>query len=102
MVTLIKKIYLRYYYFMFHIRGYWHGLFLKSHGKNLQIGMRCVIHSPQNITVGNNVYINHDTDMDSYLGKIVIGNDVLIGMRCAFITANHTYTDRKKPIRLQE
>lgn len=52
-------------------------------GENVVIEDGVRIFHPENIVVGNNVYIGHDTILKGYYrDKILIGNDVWIGQGC--------------------
>lgn len=54
-----------------------------SCGKNVIIEDGVRIFYQENIYIGNNVYIGHDTILKGYYkGKLIIGNNVWIGQQC--------------------
>lgn len=53
------------------------------------------------VEIGENTYLNSFTVIYSGNG-VKIGNDVLIGPNCSIVPANHHFTDRNIPIRLQK
>lgn len=54
-----------------------------SCGKNVIIEDGVRIFHPENIYIGNNVYIGHDTILKGYYkGKLIIGDNVWIGQQC--------------------
>jgi len=60
----------------------------------------CRLLSPGTISVGRNVYINHNSDIYGQ-GGVDIGNDVLIGPNTNILSVNHAFSDWKKPINTQ-
>ena len=54
-----------------------------------------------NIEIGEHVYLNSFTVIYSGNG-VRIGNDVLIGPNCSIVPANHNFSSREMPIRLQK
>lgn len=57
-------------------------------GSNVYIGQRCIF-TPENIIVGNDVYIGSNACMQSTNGKIVIGNHVMFGPGVHIHGGNH-------------
>ena len=70
------------------IRGFFVGKFFRKCGKNFQIGRNFRILHPQNIEVGNDVYIAQDSWINAK-GGIRLGDSVVIGPRCGLITTFH-------------
>jgi len=59
-----------------------------------------VIYHPQHLRLGRNVTITRHTQINA-AGEVTIGDDTLVGPRCAIWSANHRYRDPDVPIRLQ-
>lgn len=70
-------------------------------GESCYIMAGCHIGSPRGISFGNNVTINHHSNISGH-ARLIIGNYVMIGPNCSLITANHGYADHKKPMMSQE
>lgn len=75
-------------------------LFVKHMGDNVYIMPKCLLYSPGNISIGNNVSINHHTYLTG-AGGLDIGNWVMFGTNCNVLTTNHRYDDYKVPMMLQ-
>lgn len=99
--TLIKKLYVKIYEKKLKLRAHFWRIFFYHMGKDVKIAGNCKFVNPQKITVGNEVLINHNTELEATDGEIVIGNFVLFGMHTKVINSNHIFTDWKKPIALQ-
>lgn len=82
------------------LRGMFWNLFLRKSGKYLCCSSGVIIASPQNVQMGNNVFINKNTAIHGG-GGVTIGNCVLIASNCQILSIDHTYTDWKLPIILQ-
>lgn len=68
-------------------------------GKNTRIYYNVFVKEPQNITLGNDTFINNGCFLwAAPKGKIIIGNDVLFGPSVKVIASNHG-TSRKGLIR---
>lgn len=70
-------------------RGWLIAPFLGSCGKAFKLGRNVTFYNPQNIHIGDDVYIAYGcwfTAADS----VSIGNEVLIGPYCVFASSNHT------------
>lgn len=63
-------------------------LLFDSCGKNVDIGRRVKLSS--RITLGDKSGIG---DESYFIGEVHIGNDVMMGPRCAFIASNHNYSN---------
>jgi maltose O-acetyltransferase len=61
-------------------------------GKNVYLGMGTIIDFPENVKIGDNASINRYCVIGGYSGKIIIGDDVMIGCNCVFRCSNHKYS----------
>jgi len=60
----------------------------KSIGENVIFEEGVLVFHPENISIGNNVYIGHQTILKGYYkNEMVIGDDVWIGQQCYFHSA---------------
>jgi acetyltransferase-like isoleucine patch superfamily enzyme len=60
----------------------------KSIGKNVVLEAGVLIFHPETISIGNNVYIGHNTILKGYFkNEMVIGDDTWIGQNCFFHSA---------------
>ncbi len=75
---------------------------LPNHGTHVFFEGSLTYFSPENISIGNNVYINHNVDLIARNGKITIGNYVLVGPFTYMTTANHDYTNPDLPMYFQQ
>ncbi|MBN1187222.1 MAG: acyltransferase [Bacteroidales bacterium] len=71
-------------------------IFIKKMGK-CRIYEGVTFWYPYNIQIGNNVTINEFIYFSAY-DNIIIKNNVRIGTRATFITSDHVFIDKKKPI----
>ena len=69
-------------------------------GKNLTAFLVTTIESPQNVTIGNNVWMSKNVALYAANG-ISIGNDVVIAKDVSFVSANHGFKDKAKKINQQ-
>ena len=69
-------------------------------GKNLTAFLVTTIESPQNFTIGNNVWMSKNVALYAANG-ITIGNDVVIAKDVSFISADHGFKDKSKKINQQ-
>ncbi|MBC8312926.1 MAG: acyltransferase [Candidatus Cloacimonetes bacterium] len=67
---------------------------------DLQLWSKPTIYNPQNLSIGHNVAIN-DNFWVNAIGKVEIGNNVLIGPSVIIHSANHNYARVDIPIREQ-
>ena len=88
------------YYISNKLRGYFMGLYLKSHGNQFILNKEVIIESPQNIEIGNNVKINARCWISGG-GNLTIESNVLIGPLVIIHTANHQFEDTSMNIELQ-
>ena len=59
-------------------------------GEKVYLGRRCIF-TPQNISIGNDVYIGDNACIQSAHGKIIIGNHVMFGPNVHIHGGNHKY-----------
>ena len=71
------------------LRGYLVHFFLGQCGKNFRLGRNVTFYNPQNISIGNDVYIAYG-NWFSAGENITIGNEVIIGPYCVLASSNHT------------
>lgn len=93
-----KRLYIWYYTCYLKIRGLLWGLLLKKAGDDLWIASGCMFISPRNISIGDNVFINHHTEINAASAPITVRNNVRIGQYCCFLTTNHNFDRRNKLI----
>lgn len=72
-------------------------------GKNVRMSPTVIIREPQNVSIGDNCYFNHNTIMigGHVHGRLIIGNNVLTGPNVGFYVANHRFCDKDTPINKQ-
>jgi maltose O-acetyltransferase len=75
------------------IRGLLLKPFFKSCGKNLQVASGVIINVPENISIGNDVYIAHNAWING-AGGLIIENNVVIGPYSVIATTKHIFEDR--------
>ena len=73
---------------------------LKGSAKKLIIRAGVNLHDYRNLTLGNNVSINHGCFL-SCIGGLTIGNNVSIGHNTSILTTEHSFSDLKTPIKEQ-
>ena len=64
---------------------------LKRCGKRLRISSNVNIYNPQNVTIGDHVYIGFNTYIGG--GDVVLADQVIIGPFCAIVAGDHTMKD---------
>lgn len=69
-------------------------------GKNLTAFLITTVESPQNISIGNNVWISKNVAFYATNG-ITIGDDVVVAKDVSFISANHGFRYRSLKINQQ-
>ena len=87
-----------------YLRQMFYNGFFKKCGKNLNVGLRVKIQVPGNIYIGENVGLNYGVWMAANYheeGKIIIGNNVLIGPYTIMHSGNHNYKNTALPINKQ-
>lgn len=60
----------------------------KSCGNNLRVKKGVHFFSPQNVSIGNNVYFGNYSNIGA--GELMIGNEVIIGPLTSITATNHT------------
>lgn len=71
------------------LRGFLAHFFLGSCGRNLRLGRSITFYNPQNIRIGDDVYIAYG-NWFSAGETITIGDEVIIGPYCVLSSSNHT------------
>lgn len=72
------------------IRGRFYSVFLKSSGSNFSVAKGVLINCKEKLTVGNNVYIAHDSWINA-AGGILLGDNVIISPKVVIATTKHLY-----------
>ena len=75
-------------------------LAIKQVGQNLVLGRRVTFSAPQNIEIGDNVFINTGCMLHAE-GGLTIGSDTKIGPFTTIWTSTHNFSDFSIPIREQ-
>lgn len=73
------------------LRGWLAHWFFGNSGENLRLGRNVNFYNPSSILLGSNVYIAYGCTMIS-IGKIYIGNDVMLGPYVVLSAGEHTRT----------
>lgn len=102
MFYLLTNINLKLYFFTALVRGMFYKLFFKEAGKNLLIQHDFLFRNLRHISVGNNVYIGHHTEILASEKGIKIGNNVMIAQHVILISFNHGYNKTGIPMNLQK
>src|SRR5260221_14571120 len=97
----IRNINFKIYYVKTQIRVQYWKILLNCVGENVVIADGFIAKNVKNISIGNNVYINHDVELDAEWCKIIIGSYVMIGSNTLLSTANHNFNRLDIPIILQ-
>lgn len=75
------------------IRGWLHRPFLKSCGRNFQVGLHAKLEHRTGIEVGNDVYIGHGSWLSGLGGGVVLHDEVMLGPYVTMVSTNHTFRD---------
>ena len=75
------------------LRGFVYKPFLKSCGKNFQVGVGARLEHLNNIEVGDNVYIGHGSWISGIRGGIIFEDEVMLGPYVKIVSSNHTMVD---------
>lgn len=94
MINLLQKIYNESVFLIARMRAVFWSLFCKKIGKRVYIRGKCNIMSPSNISMGNDVSINHHTTISGH-GKVTIGNFVMVAPNCNILSSNHAFSNYK-------
>lgn len=100
MMTLPRRMYHATESILNHVRVGILRLVFKRIGRNFLLGRRIIFSSPQNIDIGDNVFINAGCILHGE-GGLTIGDDTLIGPYTTIWTSNHNFADARVPIREQ-
>lgn len=73
-------------------------IFLKKIGKGVKIMDHVLFMSPQNVVLGDNVFINKNSIISATLGEVIIGDNSLLATNVNIVTANHSYSKKNIPI----
>lgn len=74
--------------FSSHGTGYFSAEQISSLGENVIFETGVLLFHPENIEIGSNVYIGHNTILKAYhSNKLIVGNDTWIGQDCFFHSA---------------
>ncbi len=76
------------------IRGMLIKPFLGKCGKNFRIASGVIINKPENIEIGNDVYIAHNVWINA-IGKLKIDSESVIGPMCVLSTSKHKFKNGK-------
>lgn len=101
MIYLLTNINTRIYFLIALLRGFFFKFFLKKAGKNLRIQHDFLYRNLRYISVGNNVYIGHHSEILGSKKGIKIGNHVMISQYVLLISSNHAHDNPKIPMDLQ-
>lgn len=71
------------------LRGYLSSFFLGECGTDLRLGRNITFYNPQNIRIGNNVYLAYGVWFSAN-ETITLGDTVIVGPNCIFSSGNHT------------
>lgn len=72
------------------VRGLYLSLWVKGSRRNLQVSKRCHILYPQNITIGDNVYIGYCNWLNA-MGELDIEDEVILGPFVKISTGDHAF-----------
>lgn len=97
MIHLIWFFYTSYFNLLVSVRRFYYWKTLKKCGKNLQINNGSVISFPQNVEIGDDLFVAVNVSLNGH-GGIKIGNKVLIARDVNIWTSNHTFSDIHIPI----
>lgn len=89
-----------YFFYLCGLRGRLYSLFLKKKGKRFEVCKGVTIMSPQNVEVGDDVYIGRNVTIAGQCG-VVLGNNIIINHNVNIISVNHVYQNAKQTIREQ-
>lgn len=95
-----KYLYNRLIFAFARLRAWWWGFFMKRVGREVYIMRHCQVLSPEGISIGDFVCINHGSVLGGH-GSLTIGNHVNIGPNVSVITANHRFNAFHQPMSQQ-
>ncbi|MBS8240734.1 acyltransferase [Marinobacter lipolyticus] len=71
------------------IRGWWYGRKIKSIGKNFQVAQNVVIEHPENLTIGDDVFIGTGSWISCIGEGVFIEREVMFGAGVKVVSNNH-------------
>lgn len=95
-----KDFYNRFIFAVARLRAACWRLAMKHVGRPVYIMRDCHLLSPEGISIGNYVCINHGTTLGGH-GSLTIGNYVNIGPNVSLLTANHRFDAFDRPMAQQ-
>ena len=101
-MEFLKTLILKYTYGKAKFRARILSYLFKSSGENIEIFENCRFYRHSNISLGNNVFINHSCELEAVGGPITIGNYVLLASGVKLLTLKREYTDSQRPIYFQK
>jgi acetyltransferase-like isoleucine patch superfamily enzyme len=96
---MISRLFARYCNWTMSMRAKMAGV--SGSQKHFRLNKRTQFLNKKNISVGDNVFINHDCIIDATYAPVSIGNDVLIAYHVSLITSGHHFADTAQLIRTQ-
>ena len=73
------------------VRGAFYRPFLKSCGRNFQVGLQAKLEHPASIEIGDDVYIGHGSWVSGLRGGVALHAEVMLGPFVRMISSNHTF-----------
>lgn len=101
MIGLLQHLYNNISDLIATFRGYYWKLFCKKIGSQVRIMSGVTIMSPKKVSIGDYVFINKNSILSATCGDIEIGLGCMLATSCNLITANHGYSEYKKPMFIQ-
>lgn len=98
---MIIDIYIKLKYFRARMRSLMWGLKPGNIGKNIYLMQKVIFENYRKSEIGSWVFINHHTVFSTPMG-IKIGNFVMIGPYCMFVSVHHKFDDYKVPMIFQK
>jgi len=75
------------------MRGYLYRPFLKSCGKDFQVGLQAKLEHAAGIEVGDHVYIGHGSWISGLRGGVQLQDEVMLGPFVRMVSSNHTFAN---------
>ena len=99
--SLLLRLHTRFAFFQARVRSLMYGLQLGNWRKHVYIWPHCKFESLRNTIFGKFVFVNHHTLFSTPMG-MQVGNFVMIGPNCSFLSVDHDFRDWKKPMLFQK
>ena len=74
------------------LRGFLYSIFMKKHGRNLQVASSSILKGLENISTGDNCFFALNTIIDAST-SITFEDDVMVGYSSIIVSGNHTMID---------